>query len=134
MTDKPIQKSPPTTDGTIGATVEFCGIVRGEENGEKIVAIVYEAYAEMAKKMMRSIVERLGEKYHCHSVQIIHRIGTIPVGETAIYIRAQSMHRAESFGLVTEFLDQLKKDVPIWKSRIIKNLNFKNNECPIHSS
>jgi len=45
---------------------------------------------------------------------VIHRIGTIPVGETAIWIGVASAHRNEAFVLLAEFLNQLKRDVPIW--------------------
>ena len=48
-------------------------------------------------------------------VNIFHRYGWIPVGETAIWIRIESRHRKEAFALLDGFMDRLKLDVPIWK-------------------
>src|SRR5258706_416652 len=101
-------------DGDCGALVEFTGVVRDKENGRAIAALEYEAYDEMAIRVMRQICESLAEKQPCETVVIIHRIGIIPVGATAIYVCAAARHRAKAFALVTGFMDRLKQDVPIW--------------------
>src|ERR1043165_3509586 len=87
-------------DGDCGALVEFAGVVRGKEDGRAIAALEYEAYDEMATRVMRQICESLGTTQPCDAVVIVHRIGVIPVGETAIYICARAKHRAEAFALV----------------------------------
>ena len=81
--------------GDCGALVEFTGVVRGEEDGRKIAALEYEAYDEMAIRVMRQICESLAAQQPCDAVVIIHRIGIIPVGDAAIYIGAAAKHRAE---------------------------------------
>ena len=42
------RQRPPAYDGVVGAWTEFRGLVRGEENGQPIAALEYEAYPEMA--------------------------------------------------------------------------------------
>jgi len=106
-------------DGDCGALVEFTGVVRDKENGQRIAALEYEAYDEMAPRVMRQICESLAVTHPCNAVAIVHRIGVIPVGEAAIYICAKARHRAEAFALVTGFMDRLKQDVPIWKRRAL---------------
>lgn len=98
-----------------GSFVEFRGVVRGLENGEPITALRYEIYPEMAEKVIRDIVNRLAQPTPCLRVVVIHRYGTIPAGETAIYMRVDSAHRGEGFRMLEEFMNRLKKDVPIWK-------------------
>ena len=100
-----------------GAWLEFRGIVRGEENGQTISALEYEAYPEMAEREIRRILESLRTKHPCQAVKVIHRIGIIPVGETAIYVGVASAHRGEGIALLAEFMDRIKQDVPIWKRR-----------------
>jgi molybdopterin synthase catalytic subunit len=39
----------------------------------------------------------------------------VPVGEASIVVRIEAKHRAEAFGMLGEFMDRLKRDVPIWK-------------------
>jgi molybdopterin synthase catalytic subunit len=103
--------------GVNGAWVEFTGLVRGEENGQRIEALEYEAYESMAPKVIRAILVRLGQLHRCSAVGVVHRLGLIPVGEAAIWVGVASPHRREAFALLTEFMDELKRDVPIWKRR-----------------
>jgi molybdopterin synthase catalytic subunit len=98
-----------------GSLVEFYGIVRETEGGAEIGSLTYEAYASMAEKVMREKIAGLQKKYPCQAVRIVHRLGIVPRGESAIYVGVQSRHRREGFLFLQEFMDELKKDVPIWK-------------------
>jgi molybdopterin synthase catalytic subunit len=102
-------------DPETGALVEFFGIVRETEGTEKIAALNYEAYASMADKVMREKIAQLEKKYPCQAVRVVHRLGQVPRGESAIYVGIQSRHRREGFLFLQAFMDELKKDVPIWK-------------------
>lgn len=122
LTSQPIEGHPDWPGervGQAGAVARFRGIVRGEEEGRRIVALEYEAYASMAERVMRRILDELGAAHPCDYVRVIHRLGVIPVGETAIEVLAASAHRAEPFALLAAFMDQLKQDVPIWKCRAL---------------
>ena len=101
--------------GSIGALVEFSGIVRGEEDGQQIAALAYEAYPAMAHQVMKDIIEDIGRRHPCFWVQVTHRLGNVPVGEAAIHIMVAARHRAEAFAMLHEFMDRLKQDAPIWK-------------------
>jgi molybdopterin molybdotransferase len=121
LTPDPIPKeilSLPAT-GANGAWLEFRGVVRGEENGGRISALEYEAYPEMAAREIRRLLQDISSRHPCLAAKIIHRIGIIPVGETAIYAGIASSHRAEGIALLSEFMDRLKQDVPIWKRRAV---------------
>lgn len=119
FTDRPIfEPELPLAEGA-GSLVEFRGIVRGAENGASIAALIYDLYAPMAEKGIREIVADIGRTAPCLRVVVIHRHGTIPVGETAIYVRVDSRHRGEGFRLLEEFMNRLKKDVPIWKTGVV---------------
>jgi molybdopterin synthase catalytic subunit len=98
-----------------GAVVEFAGVVRGEENGSEIPGLDYEAYEAMARSEMERIARELAAAYPCRSLEVLHRIGRVPSGEASILVRIEAKHRAEAFGMLSEFMDRLKRDVPIWK-------------------
>jgi molybdopterin molybdotransferase len=117
LTGSPITEkiSPPTSGGVAGAWIEFRGIVRGDENGQSIAALDYEAYPEMAGREIRRILEALAVEHPCQAAKVIHRTGIIPVGDTAIYVGVAAPHRAEAIALLAGFMDRLKQDVPIWK-------------------
>src|SRR5271154_1186618 len=121
LTSAPIagKISAPSQIGEHGAWIEFRGIVRDSENGGKISALEYEAYPEMAGREIRRLLEEISKKNPCLAAKVIHRVGIIPVGETAIYVGVAAKHRAEAIALLGEFMDRLKQDVPIWKRRAI---------------
>jgi molybdopterin molybdotransferase len=125
LTSEPIAEtiSPPPFHGGQGARLEFRGVVRGEEDGQNISALEYEAYPEMAEREIRRILESLAAKYPCLAAKVIHRIGVIPVGDTAIYVGVASPHRGEAIALLAEFMDRLKQDVPIWKRQALGELD-----------
>src|SRR5437899_444907 len=122
LTSAPIAEkiSPPSNLlGAVGAWLEFRGVVRDEETGAKISALEYEAYPEMAEREIRRLLEAIAVKHPCLAVRVIHRVGVIPVGETAIYVGVAGRHRGEAIALLAEFMDRLKQDVPIWKRRAL---------------
>jgi molybdopterin synthase catalytic subunit len=122
ITEQPIDLRrvlPAEFAGRVGAIAEFAGLVRDEENGQRIAALEYEAYTPMTERVMRRIVEELGASHPCLFVRVTHRVGVVPAGEAAIQVVAASAHRAEAIALVTHFMDRLKQDVPIWKRRAL---------------
>ena len=117
LTSEPIVPSPEPRDPSSGAVATFSGVIRDHEETGPILSLFYEAYQPMAENIMRQILEELSLKYPCTSVEVVHRFGHIPAGETSLWIRVQAPHRAEAFGLLTHFIDRLKNDVPIWKTK-----------------
>jgi molybdopterin molybdotransferase len=131
LTDRPIAENilSPRQPGAVGAWLEFRGVVRGEENGRTIRALEYEAYPEMAGREIRRLLQEISARHPCRAAKVIHRVGVIPVGETAIYVGVASPHRGEAIALLAEFMDRLKQDVPIWKrqalSFVAANVNLR---------
>lgn len=119
LTSTRIEAQPPLAMATLGAWVEFRGVVRGEEINLPIAALEYEAYAPMAEREMRRLLSELTTARPCLAACVIHRIGVVPVGEAAIYVGIAAKHRAEAFALLAGFMDRLKQDVPIWKRRAL---------------
>jgi molybdopterin synthase catalytic subunit len=116
LQNEPLRLEEDKTASGAGAVVRFEGRVRAEENGATIAALDYEAYEPMAKQQMEKIARELGEAHACLSVRVRHRIGRVPVGEAAILVEVRAQHRGEAFAFVTEFMNRIKQDVPIWKA------------------
>ena len=102
-------------EGLCGSEVEFQGKVRASEKGGTIEGLLYEAYEAMAQKEIERLLLELSSEPPCLSVEIIHRLGWVPINETSIYLRIRSTHRREGFELLTRFMERMKQDVPIWK-------------------
>jgi len=104
-------------DSETGSLAEFYGMVRETEGEEKISGLRYEAYVSMAEKVMREKIADLGKRHPCQAVRVVHRLGFVPKGESAIYVGVRSRRRQEGFLFLQEFMDEFKKDVPIWKMK-----------------
>lgn len=106
-------------EGAVGAEVVFRGMVRGEEAGEKLSALEYEVYEPMAQKELTRLCERMIERHGVRSIGVVHSKGRVGVGECSFVLRVASAHRAEALAAMGEFIDVMKRDVPIWK-RVVR--------------
>jgi len=104
-----------------GAVVLFEGCARDNFEGRAVVELFYEAYEPMAIAQLHLLRERAIADFSLNACFIHHRIGAVPVTETAIAIVCASAHRAESLRAVAWLLDEIKKSVPIWKREQYKD-------------
>ncbi len=48
-------------------------------------------------------------------VAVLHRVGTLTVGEPAVLVVVSSPHRVDAFAAASFCIDTVKATVPIWK-------------------
>jgi molybdopterin synthase catalytic subunit len=101
-----------------GAVCVFYGVVREDSRNKKVRFLEYDAYPEMAVKKMRAILEEVRQKWPEQRAAIIHRIGTLGIGEASVVIAVGSPHRGESFEACRYVIDRVKQEVPIWKKEV----------------
>lgn len=101
--------------GEDGAVVVFDGIVRNNTRGRKTLFLIYEAYEEMALRLMNELSTEAISRHGVRSVTLVHRLGRLEVGETSVLIVVASAHRGQAFDACRWIIDTLKKSVPIWK-------------------
>lgn len=100
-----------------GAVVVFDGIVRDDD----ITEMELEAYEEVAVAEMEKIAEAATRLHHLLHVDIIHRIGRLPVGENILVIVVSAGHRPEAYAGSRYIIEEIKKSVPIWKKELTKD-------------
>ena len=98
-----------------GAAVSFAGIVRGSENAIPIKAIDYESFDAMALSQFEKILDQVESRWGVQSVRLVHRKGTVPVGEPSLWVEVLASHRGEAFAACQFLIDEMKRLVPIWK-------------------
>ena len=103
------------TDPGCGAFVVFSGNVRNEHYGKEVLRLDYSAYEEMALTKIREIADAAAEQGPIQKCAIIHRLGTLEIGEASIVIVLALPHRKESFAALQFCIDRFKEIVPIWK-------------------
>jgi len=104
-----------------GAVVTFAGIVRDNNRGKKVLFLEYEAYAEMAAKMMARIGEEIQANWGLSGVAMQHRVGRLNVGETSVLIVVAAPHRDDAFAACDYAINRLKRIVPIWKKEVFED-------------
>ena len=102
-------------DPSAGGIDMFIGTTRDNSNGKKVLRLEYEAYESMAVKMMNEIAEELRTKWQVKKISMVHRIGSVEIGEASVVIAVSAAHRKEAFEACRYAIDTLKKQVPIWK-------------------
>lgn len=98
-----------------GAAVLFVGSTRQFTNGRETLKLEYECYETMAIKKMTEILDQATGKWNIETCSIVHRVGTVGLGEASIAVAVSSPHRADSFEAARWLVDTLKTEVPIWK-------------------
>ena len=98
-----------------GAVVVFEGIVRNHSGKRSTLYLEYEAYEAMALAKMREIGAEMQQKFSIRSYTMIHRLGRLEIGETAVLVAVCSAHRAAAFDACRHGIDTLKRTAPIWK-------------------
>lgn len=98
----------------VGAIVTFLGTVRNDG----IKSMELEAYKEAAIPELERIRDEAIEKFHLKSVHIIHRIGSLSVGDNIVLIVCAAGHRKEAFKGCSYIIEELKVRAPIWKKEI----------------
>ncbi len=106
-----------------GARVRFEGIVRRTERNSDggdsaLVALDYEVYEPMASAQLLALAKRIGLAHDLQAIVTLHSRGRVPVGEVSFVLIIDSAHRREGLAAATEFIDDLKRDVPIWKRAV----------------
>lgn len=101
-----------------GAVVLFYGVVRNENLGRRVDHLEYDAYPEMATKVMRQIAEEIASRWPITDIAIQHRTGRLEIGETSLLIAVSSPHRREGFEACHALVDRFKEVVPIWKKEV----------------
>ncbi len=103
-----------------GAVVTFSGTARDHSEGRPGVSVLeYEAYEEQAVERMAELAAEARRRWPAVGrLVLIHRVGRLEVGESAVVVVASAPHRSEAFDAARFAIDALKQTVPIWKREV----------------
>lgn len=104
-----------------GAINVFIGTVRNQTQAKPVVQLDFEAYDSMAIKKMQEIANQAAAKWSIQKVAIVHRKGSLQIGDAAVVIAVSTPHRKASFEACEYIIDTLKEVVPIWKKEIFED-------------
>jgi molybdopterin synthase catalytic subunit len=108
-----------------GAVVLFSGTVRDhavDETGvmrDGVETLTYEAYESQVVPRFEAIEQEVRQRWpHTGRVVLVHRIGTLALGESSVIAVVSAPHRGEAFEAARFAIDALKLSAPIWKREV----------------
>ena len=102
-------------DFAAGAGVIFLGMIRNHSDGKNVIYLEYEAYEEMAEKMIHELIRAAFLRWPLAGIKLLHRTGRIDLGEIAVAVAVRSAHRDEAYQASRFLIEEIKHKVPIWK-------------------
>ena len=103
------------TDNSDGAVVTFVGKVRDFNDDADVTDLTLEHYPGMTESVLEQIEAEARHRWSLNHVTIIHRVGTMSLGEQIVFIGVSSAHRKEAFAACEFLIDFLKTKAPFWK-------------------
>ncbi len=98
-----------------GATVAFVGTVRNYHEGRSVDGLEYSAHRPSAEAELDKICAEARDKFAIAELRIIHRLGSLALGDSAVLLVCHAGHRDAAFEAARWALETLKKRVPIFK-------------------
>jgi molybdopterin synthase catalytic subunit len=106
-----------------GGVVTFLGTTRetSPDDPRPVSALEYEAYPAMAVAEMEAIATEAQERYGPLGIALVHRTGTVALGEPSVAVVVAAPHRGTAFDACRYAIDALKARVPVWKREIYRD-------------
>lgn len=123
----------------IGAEVNFIGRVRASEprvsssiasssaslsetaNSEILKYLQLEHYAAMTENTLVDICQQAVDRWQPSSIEVVHRVGKLSVGEPIVCVYVATQHRKQAFEACEFIMDFLKTSAPFWKKAVYES-------------
>lgn len=103
-------------DDSVGGICLFIGTIRNKNLDKQVERLEMEAYPPMAVKQIERLCDQAEQQWKINKAVVVHRTGKLSIGDIAVIIGVASVHRPEAFAACKWLIDELKKEVPIWKN------------------
>jgi molybdopterin synthase catalytic subunit len=109
-----------------GAIATFTGQVRAleDEDDDWTESLTFEKYDAVAAERSETIREELEDRDGVLGVCLHHRVGRVDAGEDIVFVVVLAGHREEAFSAVSDGIDRLKEEVPIFKKEVTVDEEF----------
>ena len=132
VTDQPIDVDAhlaAVAGSSSGAVVSFAGVVRDHDGGRSVTSIEYVGHPTAAAVLARVVAEVTADS-EAEAVVVSHRVGPLAVGDAALLVAVAGVHRAEAFTTAMLLVDEVKRQLPVWKRQVFSDGTDEWVACP----
>ncbi|KAK5169257.1 Molybdopterin synthase catalytic subunit [Oleoguttula sp. CCFEE 6159] len=79
----------------------------------------YSSYPPLALRTLLSIARSMHSTHGLTAIALIHRLGTVPIGEESILIAVSAPHRQAAWRAGEEALEVCKEKTEVWKLEVL---------------
>jgi molybdopterin synthase catalytic subunit len=101
-----------------GAVATFTGLVRDLDHGRRVIELEYVAH-DSANRVLHEVARDVAAKHgDLIALAVVHRIGTLRIGDVAVVVAASAAHRAAALEACAEAVERVKTLLPVWKRQV----------------
>jgi molybdopterin synthase catalytic subunit len=100
-----------------GAVVTFSGDVRDHDHGRSVARLEYEGHPTAAA-VLAQVAQAVAERHDVIAIAVMHRVGALAIGDSALVAAVSSAHRKEAFAACADLVDEVKAQLPVWKHQV----------------
>ncbi|MDQ3645679.1 MAG: molybdenum cofactor biosynthesis protein MoaE [Actinomycetota bacterium] len=106
-----------------GGIAVFVGSVRETASAKDkadtpVTRLEYEAHPTLAEEKLAAIAAEATSRWDVQNITAVHRTGVCELGEPTVVIACAAPHRADALEACRWIIDELKREVPIWKKEV----------------
>ena len=104
-----------------GGIATFIGTARTKSatgSMSDVVRLEYEAYESMALETLERIAAECLAAFALDRIAVLHRTGTVAIGDAAIIVAVSAKHRAAAFDACRHAVESVKATLPVWKKEV----------------
>jgi molybdopterin synthase catalytic subunit len=117
-------------DAAAGAVVTFSGVVRNHDDGRQVRELEYSGHPT-AEKIICQVAEQVAERAEgVRAIAVSHRIGPLRIGDVALACAVAADHRQQAFAVCADLVDEVKRQLPIWKRQVFGDGTDEWVNCP----
>ena len=98
-----------------GGVASFTGVVRGAAG---LSALRLEAYPGLTQRTLEAIAATAAARWELLGLTLIHRHGTLGVGERIVLVATAARHRAAALDACAFLIDRAKTRAAFWKQEM----------------
>ena len=87
-------------------------------DSDGVNSIVFETYEDIATEVMERIQKDATERFRISDVNVVQRVGKIPLGECALLVSVAARRVDDALSACKFIVDEVNAELPMWKFEV----------------